>query len=99
MARGLSPSYIGGEPNNDESVGEGLQTAAQAGKRSERRSMDDVVKLKPALSHPDFAKHFLRKLVESLQHVSQEKAQLQQSAMITCKAIAPRVAEWVDRQK
>jgi hypothetical protein len=55
--------------------------------------------IKPALSNPNFAKDMLRKVVESLQHVSQEKAQLLQSAMITCKALAPQVAEWVERQK
>jgi hypothetical protein len=55
--------------------------------------------LKEALSNPNFAKDFLRKLVESLQHVEQEKAQLLQSAFITCKAIAPQVAEWVEKQR
>ncbi|SRR5579859_353153 len=55
--------------------------------------------IKPALSNPAFAKDMLRKVVESLQHVSQEKAQLLQSAMITCKALAPQVAQWVERQK
>ncbi|MBV8465661.1 MAG: hypothetical protein JO218_06920 [Burkholderiales bacterium] len=55
--------------------------------------------IKPALGNPNFAKDMLRKVVESLQHVSQEKAQLAQSAMITCKALAPQVAEWVERQQ
>ena len=55
--------------------------------------------IKPALANPNFAKDMLRKVVESMQHVSQEKAQLAQSAMITCKALAPQVAEWVERQK
>jgi len=55
--------------------------------------------LKEALSNPNFAKDILRKMVESLQHVSQEKAQLIQSAMITCKAMAPQVADWVEKQK
>jgi hypothetical protein len=55
--------------------------------------------LRDALSQPAFAKEILRKLVESLQHVEQEKAQLAQSALITCKAMAPQVAEWVQRQK
>ena len=55
--------------------------------------------MKGALSNPNFAKEILRKMVESLQHVSQEKAQLAQSAMITCKAIAPQVADWVEKQK
>jgi hypothetical protein len=56
-------------------------------------------KLRDALSNPNFAKDILRKVVESLQHVTQEKTQLLQSAMITCKALAPQVADWVDRQK
>jgi len=56
-------------------------------------------KMKEALSNPNFAKDMLRKVVESLQHVSQEKAQLVQSAMITCKALAPQVADWVEKQK
>jgi hypothetical protein len=55
--------------------------------------------LTEALANPNFAKDILRKVVESLQHVSQEKAQLLQSAMITCKALAPQVADWVEKQK
>jgi hypothetical protein len=56
-------------------------------------------KLRDALANPNFARDHLRKLVESMQHVTQEKAQLAQSAMITCKAIAPQVADWVEKQK
>jgi hypothetical protein len=56
-------------------------------------------RMKEALSNPNFAKDMLRKVVESMQHVTQEKAQLVQSAMITCKALAPQVAEWVEKQK
>ena len=56
-------------------------------------------RMRDALSNPNFAKDILRKLVESLQHVSQEKAQMAASAMITCKAMAPQVAEWVEKQK
>ena len=55
--------------------------------------------MRGALSNPNFAKDILRRVVESMQHVSQEKAQLVQSAMITCKALAPQVAEWVAKQK
>ena len=55
--------------------------------------------LRPALSNPAFAKDFLRKMVESLQHVQQERAQLAQTALISCKATAPQVAAWVERQK
>ena len=56
-------------------------------------------RMKEAMSNPNFAKDMLRKVVESMQHVSQEKAQLVQSAMITCKALAPQVADWVEKQK
>jgi hypothetical protein len=50
------------------------------------------------LAQPAFAKDVLRKLVESLLHVSQEKAQLAISAQITCKAIAPQVMDWLSKQ-
>jgi hypothetical protein len=56
-------------------------------------------RMREALTNPQFAKDILRKLVESLQHVSQEKAQLAQSAMITCKAMVPQVIEWLEKQK
>ena len=55
-------------------------------------------KLRQILSRPAFAKDILRKLVESLLHVSQEKSQLAMSAQITCKAIVPQVADWLAKQ-
>lgn len=55
-------------------------------------------KLPAVLAQPNFAKDILRKLVESLLHLSQEKAQLAVSAQLTCKAIAPQVAEWLTKQ-
>lgn len=55
-------------------------------------------KIRPVLSRPAFAKDILRKLVESLMHVTQEKSQLAISAQITCKAIAPQVLEWLAKQ-
>jgi hypothetical protein len=55
-------------------------------------------KIRPVLSRPAFAKDILRKLVESLLHVTQEKSQLAISAQITCKAIAPQVMEWLSKQ-
>ncbi|MDR3435884.1 hypothetical protein [Telmatospirillum sp.] len=55
-------------------------------------------KIRAVLSRPAFAKDVLRKLVESLLHVEQEKSQLAISAQITCKAIAPQVFEWLAKQ-
>ncbi len=55
-------------------------------------------KIRAVLSRPAFAKDILRKLVESLLHVSQEKNQLAISAQITCKAIAPQVLDWLSKQ-
>jgi hypothetical protein len=56
-------------------------------------------KMRAVLSQPAFAKDILRKLVESLLHVSQEKSQLAISAQITCKAIAPQVMDWLTKQQ
>jgi hypothetical protein len=55
-------------------------------------------KIRAILSRPAFAKDVLRKLVESLLHVEQEKSQLAISAQITCKAIAPQVMDWLAKQ-
>ncbi len=55
-------------------------------------------KLPLILGHPNFAKDVLRKLVESLLHLTQEKAQLAVSAQLTCKAIVPQVIEWLTKQ-
>ncbi|PKU22031.1 hypothetical protein [Telmatospirillum siberiense] len=54
--------------------------------------------IRAVLSRPAFAKDILRKLVESLLHVTQEKSQLAISAQITCKAIAPQVLTWLSKQ-
>lgn len=54
--------------------------------------------IRAVLSRPAFAKDILRKLVESLIHVTQEKNQLAISAQITCKAIAPQVLTWLTKQ-
>jgi hypothetical protein len=54
--------------------------------------------IRAILSRPAFAKDVLRKLVESLMHVSVEKSQLAISAQITCKAIAPQVMDWLAKQ-
>jgi hypothetical protein len=55
-------------------------------------------RLRLILSRPAFAKDILRKLVEGMMHISQEKAQLLISAEITVKSIAPQVAEWLSKQ-
>jgi len=57
------------------------------------------VHFKEALTNANFAKDILRRLVESMQHITQEKAQLAQSALITCRAVAPQVISWVEKQK
>lgn len=55
--------------------------------------------IRAVLSRPAFAKDILRKLVESLLHVNQEKNQLAVTAQITCKAIAPQVVSWLGKQQ
>lgn len=55
-------------------------------------------RLPAILARPAFSRDILRKLVESLLHLTQEKAQLLVSAQLTCKAIAPQVMEWLARQ-
>lgn len=55
--------------------------------------------LVPALSSAEFSKEFLRKLVDSLLHMKGEREQLLMATQLTCKAVAPNVAEWLKRQK
>jgi hypothetical protein len=55
-------------------------------------------KVQRILAHPNFAKDVLRKLVESLLHITQEKDQLAISAQLTCKAIVPQVMDWLSKQ-
>ena len=55
-------------------------------------------RISEVLGQPAFAKDVLRRLVESLIHLSQEKDQLAISAQLTCKAIAPQVMEWLAKQ-
>jgi hypothetical protein len=50
------------------------------------------------LSHPGLAKEILRKIVDNLLHMSQDKDKLLMSFMLTCKAMVPSVLEWVGRQ-
>jgi len=55
-------------------------------------------KVEAILGHPNFAKDVLRKLVESMLHIQQEKAQLAISAQLTCKSIAAQVMDWLSKQ-
>lgn len=52
-----------------------------------------------ALSQPGFAKDILRKVVDSLLHMSQEKDKLLVATQLTCKAIAPNVKDWLIKQR
>jgi len=56
-------------------------------------------KVEAVLGHPNFAKDVLRKLVESMLHISnQEKKQMAISAQLTCKSIAAQVMDWLTKQ-
>lgn len=55
--------------------------------------------IQPVMSIPNFSKDILRRLVESLLHMGQEKDQLLVSTTLTCKAIAPQILDWLAKQK
>lgn len=50
------------------------------------------------LSQPALAKDILRKVVDNLLHMNQEKEKLMASLALTCKAMVPTVVEWMARQ-
>ena len=50
------------------------------------------------LALPSFAKEILRKNVEGLVHMTQNKDHMQAAQMVTWGAMAPRVEEWLSRQ-
>lgn len=50
------------------------------------------------LGHPNFAKDILRKVVDNLLHMNQEKDKLMASFALTCKAMVPTVTEWLAKQ-
>ncbi|RAU21741.1 hypothetical protein CU669_12290 [Paramagnetospirillum kuznetsovii] len=52
-------------------------------------------RLPQLLSIPSFSKDILRKQVDSLLHMTQEKDKLMTSFALTCKAMAPAVDEWL----
>lgn len=55
-------------------------------------------KLSQVLGHPGFAKDILRKVVDNLLHMSQDKDKLMASFSLTCKAMVPTVNEWLAKQ-
>ncbi|MCR6629797.1 MAG: hypothetical protein NVV74_06945 [Magnetospirillum sp.] len=56
-------------------------------------------KLGQVLGHPNFAKDILRKVVDNMLHMNQEKEKLQASFALTCKAMVPTVTEWLAKQR
>lgn len=56
-------------------------------------------KLANVLSRPAFAKDILRKVVDNLLHMTQEKDKLMASFALTCKAMVPQVTEWLQKQR
>lgn len=56
-------------------------------------------KLPAVLSHPAFAKDILRKVVDNMLHMSQEKEKMMTAFALTCKAMVPQVMEWLAKQK
>ena len=56
-------------------------------------------RLPQLLSIPSFSKDILRKQVDSLLHMSQEKDKLMTSFALTCKAMTPAVDEWLATAK
>ncbi|MEW5729561.1 MAG: hypothetical protein AB1918_17155 [Pseudomonadota bacterium] len=51
------------------------------------------------LAIPNFSKDILRKVVDNLIHMSQEKDKLMTSFALTCKAMVPTVMEWLAKQR
>jgi hypothetical protein len=56
-------------------------------------------KLPGVLSRPAFAKDILRKVVDNMLHMSQEKEKMMTSFALTCKAMVPQVMDWLAKQK
>jgi hypothetical protein len=51
------------------------------------------------LGNPNFAKEFLRKMVDNLLHMTQEKDKLMTAYAITTKSMVPTVREWMVQQQ
>lgn len=56
-------------------------------------------RLPAVLGHPSFAKDILRKVVDNLLHMNQEKDKLMTSFALTCKAMVPTVNDWLSKQR
>ncbi len=56
-------------------------------------------RLPQILSIPAFAKDILRKTVDNLIHLSQDKDKLKVSVGLTCKAMVPTVIQWLSKQR
>lgn len=56
-------------------------------------------RLAQIMAQPNFAKEMLRKVVDNLLHMSQEKDKLMASFALTCKAMVPTVTEWLGKQR
>jgi hypothetical protein len=56
-------------------------------------------RLPQVLGHPNFAKDILRKVVDNMLHMTQEKDKLMVSFALTCKAMVPTVNEWLSKQR
>lgn len=56
-------------------------------------------RLGPVLAMPAFAKEILRKVVDNLLHMTQEKEKLMVSFGLTCKSMVPTVTEWLAKQR
>lgn len=50
------------------------------------------------LGHPNLSKDILRKVVDNLLHMNQEKDKLMTSFSLTCKSMVPTVLEWLSKQ-
>ncbi|MBI5165318.1 MAG: hypothetical protein HY985_15610 [Magnetospirillum sp.] len=50
------------------------------------------------IAQPAFAKDILRKVVDNLLHMNQEKDKLMASYAVTCRAMVPGVMEWLSKQ-
>ena len=51
-----------------------------------------------ALGTNGFVQEFLRKMVDNLLHMTQEKDQLLMSTEVTCNAMSPQITEWLNKQ-
>jgi hypothetical protein len=55
-------------------------------------------KLPLIMGNPNFGKDILRKVVDNLLHMNQDKDKLMASFALTCKAMVPTVNEWLAKQ-